>query len=166
MQELTKDHVLKIMEQYDKDPQQLIAILLDIQAASGKNCVEKKWAELFPLFSYGCCERLDHKLSALTGSFPRLRKISCSPYSDLEAMMERLGKDDVICFKPNSCYLSGAKPEMDLLRQELVNACELVQKYGSHLVFNMKTLINLGGEPQRLWQWCDMAEELVQAYFG
>jgi len=46
MQELSKDKVLKIMEQYGNDPQQLIAVLLDIQAASGKNFVEKKWAEL------------------------------------------------------------------------------------------------------------------------
>jgi len=46
MQELTKLKVLKIMENYNNDPQQLIAILLDIQAASGKNFVEQQWAEL------------------------------------------------------------------------------------------------------------------------
>jgi NADH-quinone oxidoreductase subunit E len=46
MRELTKDQVIKIMERYGNDPQQLIAVLLDIQAASGKNCVEKQWADL------------------------------------------------------------------------------------------------------------------------
>ena len=46
MQELTKDHVLNIMKSYGNDPQQLIAVLLDIQAASGKNCVEQQWAVL------------------------------------------------------------------------------------------------------------------------
>ena len=46
MQELTKNHVLKIMEGYGNDPQQLIAVLLDIQAASGRNSVEQEWAEL------------------------------------------------------------------------------------------------------------------------
>jgi NADH-quinone oxidoreductase subunit E len=34
------------MENYGNDPQQLIAILLDIQEASGNNCVERQWAEL------------------------------------------------------------------------------------------------------------------------
>jgi NADH-quinone oxidoreductase subunit E len=34
------------MDKYGNDPQQLIAVLLDIQAASGKNCVEKQWAQL------------------------------------------------------------------------------------------------------------------------
>ena len=44
--ELTEERVLKIMEGYGNDPQQLIAILLDIQAASGKNYVDQQWAEL------------------------------------------------------------------------------------------------------------------------
>jgi NADH-quinone oxidoreductase subunit E len=43
---LTEDAVLKIMEGYGNDPQQLIAILLDIQAASGRNYVDRQWAEL------------------------------------------------------------------------------------------------------------------------
>ena len=43
---LGRDQVLTIMERYENDPQQLIAVLLDIQAASGNNCVEKEWAEL------------------------------------------------------------------------------------------------------------------------
>ena len=46
MQELTNESVLKIMESYGNDPQQLIAVLLDIQTASGKNYVEQRWAEL------------------------------------------------------------------------------------------------------------------------
>ena len=41
-----RNHILKIMERYGNDPQQLIAVLLDIQAESGNNCVEKQWAEL------------------------------------------------------------------------------------------------------------------------
>ena len=46
MPELTESQVLKIMEGYGNDAQQLIAVLLDIQAASGLNCVERRWAEL------------------------------------------------------------------------------------------------------------------------
>ena len=46
MGHLSKDHVLRIIHRYGNDPQQLIAILLDIQSASGIGCVEKQWAEL------------------------------------------------------------------------------------------------------------------------
>ena len=44
--ELTENVVLQIMEGYGNDPQQLIAVLLDIQAASGKNYVDRQWALL------------------------------------------------------------------------------------------------------------------------
>jgi NADH-quinone oxidoreductase subunit E len=46
MNYLTEDCVLKIMEDYGNDPQQLIAVLLDIQTASKESYVEQKWAEL------------------------------------------------------------------------------------------------------------------------
>ena len=46
MNTLTEDHIRKIISGYGNDPQQLIAVLLDIQNASGINCVERKWAEL------------------------------------------------------------------------------------------------------------------------
>ena len=46
MNPLTKDLVLAIIQGYSSDPQQLLAILLDIQAASGKNYIEQQWAEL------------------------------------------------------------------------------------------------------------------------
>jgi len=46
VQELTEKRVLEIMTHYGNDPQQLIAILLDIQAASNRNYVEQRWAEL------------------------------------------------------------------------------------------------------------------------
>lgn len=44
--QLTEGQVLKILEKYDNDPQQLIAVLLDIQAASGANYVDEKWSAL------------------------------------------------------------------------------------------------------------------------
>ena len=44
--ELTEEAVMQIMKGYGNDAQQLIAVLLDIQAASGRNYVDQKWAEL------------------------------------------------------------------------------------------------------------------------
>ena len=46
MQNLSNNQILKIMERYNNDPQQLIAILLDIQSASSSDYIDKEWAEL------------------------------------------------------------------------------------------------------------------------
>jgi NADH-quinone oxidoreductase subunit E len=43
---LNENAVLEILKSYDNDPQQLIAVLLDIQTASGRNYVDKQWAQL------------------------------------------------------------------------------------------------------------------------
>ncbi len=127
---------------------------------------EQKWASLFTLYSYGCCERLDNKLDLLAKSFPKLRKISCSPFSDLESTMEQLGDRYVISFKPNSTYLAHETAGFDYLAREMTTALELSRKYKVNLVFNMKTLISLYGDPTRLWKWCDMAGDLVAKYYG
>jgi len=127
---------------------------------------EKEWAKLFGLYSYGCCEKLDHKLEFLTAAFPNLRKVSSSPFNDLEKTADQLGNKYVISFKPNSAWLAGEKPEIELLRRELINGCRLAEKYGLNLVFNMKTMITLRDDPRRLWNWCDMAMEIVRAHFG
>jgi NADH-quinone oxidoreductase subunit E len=53
---LIEGAVLEILETYGNDPQQIIAVLLDIQSASGRNYVDKQWARLVS-------ERLDVPLS-------------------------------------------------------------------------------------------------------
>lgn len=125
---------------------------------------ESRYAALFGLHAYGCCERLDHKVDGLRRHFPNLRKVSMSPFANLEAGMEKIGSDFVVCFKPNSNYLTGASWDLEPLRQELYKVMALARKYGSHVEIDMKTIITLNGEPQRLWAWCDMAAEVVANY--
>ena len=127
---------------------------------------EMVWARQFKLHSYGCCERLDNKLDLLTAAFPNLRKVTSSPYNNLDITAETLGNRYVICFKPNSNYLAGFTPQYDLLRSEIIHACQLAEKHRLNLVINMKTIVTLNDEPQRLWKWCDMATELIHAHFG
>lgn len=129
---------------------------------------EAQFSELFGLYGYGCCERLDNKLDYLTQSFKNLRKISVSPYSKLEPCLEQLGNKYVACFKPNSNYLvlDNFAEAQSYLTRELENALQLTKKYNNNLVINMKTIIDLHGDPTRLWWWCDMATEMVSKYYG
>ena len=124
---------------------------------------EKRWAEMFGLNYYGCCERLDHKLDELR-ELPKLRKVSMSPYANIEEGMEKMGGDLIVSFKPNSNYLANPVADFDFLKNELIHVCSLARKYKCNVEVMMKTIITLQGEPQRLWQWCDMAREIVADY--
>ena len=46
MPELDEDRVRGILRGFNNDPQQLTAALLDIQEASGRSYVDRRWAEL------------------------------------------------------------------------------------------------------------------------
>lgn len=125
---------------------------------------ERRFADLFGLNYYGCCERLDHKLAELR-TLPRLKKVSMSPYANIEEGMEKMGGTDlIVSFKPNSNYLAVNPAEMSLLRKELIKVCELARKHRCNVEILMKTIITLCGQPQRLWEWCDMAMEVVNEY--
>lgn len=129
--------------------------------------VERRFAALFSEIYFGCCERLDNKVERLKKQIPNVRKISMSPFCNVENGMEKLaGTNTVFSFKPNSNYLAEAEPNMEKLQAELENVCRLSIKYNVQVEILMKTLITLRGEPQRLWNWCSMAVKVIDGYFG
>lgn len=125
---------------------------------------EVKWTSLFDRVYYGCCERLDNKIGDLKETFPNLAKISVSPYADLEAAMEKIGSDFVVSFKPNSNYLAVDPWNKELLKEELIRVCSLARKYNCHVEILMKTIISLADHPESLWEWTEMATDIVSHY--
>ncbi len=127
---------------------------------------EREFANLFFETYYGCCERLDNKVDLLKREFPNLRKISMSPYCNIENGMEKLGgTKTVFSFKPNSNYLAGDEEDMNFLKDELTQVCELAIKHNCQVEILMKTIITLRGDPKRLWRWCDMATQIIDSFF-
>ena len=110
---------------------------------------EIPYLEMFGLTYYGCCECLDNKFDVLR-QIPNLRKISSSPFTNLEKAMEAIGRDYVVSFKPNSVLLATDTWDQEASRTELINACKLAEKYGCSIEIVMKTMITLQGQPQRL----------------
>ena len=64
---------------------------------------EKKIADRFGLSAYGCCEPIEDKLEYIK-SFETLRRISVSPWADIQKCSDRMGKDYVYSWKPNPSY--------------------------------------------------------------
>jgi hypothetical protein len=124
---------------------------------------EKPWAENFGLMYNGCCERLDHKLHYVL-EIPNIHKISCSPFTNREAFMEQLGNKAVVSFKADSVLLSHPDWTIKESRDELIDICRLARKYGCSVEVLMKTLININGDPKRLWAWSEMARDVLSNY--
>lgn len=72
---------------------------------------EKKVADRFGLTAYGCCEPADNKLDYIF-RFDTMRRISVSPWADVEKCSAGIGQKAVYSWKPNpSLYLSNYLPD-------------------------------------------------------
>jgi len=117
---------------------------------------ERRWLERFGLTYYGCCEPLHHKVGILR-SIPNLRKISMSPWADLDRAAEEVGDSYVISYKPNPAVLAVDEWNPDFARKELRKALEKTKGCAVEVI--MKDISTVRYEPRRLWEWAQIAAE-------
>ena len=120
---------------------------------------ERRWLERFGLTYYGCCEPLDKKIDILR-KIPNLRKISASPWNDMERMAEQIAADYVFSFKPSPAILARDHWDPDLAREELVNTLKIALRHKCNVEIIMKDISTVHYQPQRLWEWTKMATEI------
>ncbi|MCL2517862.1 MAG: hypothetical protein FWF15_04805 [Oscillospiraceae bacterium] len=121
---------------------------------------QQKWYARFGLGYYGCCEPLDWKIGVI-GKIPNVRKISMSPWVNLERGSEAMNGRYVFSNKPNPAFLANDVAwDADLVRRELQAACDAAAKYGNPCELILKDVSTVGNKPQRLWEWAKIAGEI------
>jgi len=122
---------------------------------------EKRWLENFGLNYYGCCEPLHNKVEILE-DIPNLRKISMSMWADVEKMIQKAGKKYVLSYKPNPAVLAKDHWNPAEARKELETVLEKTQGYALEII--MKDISTLRYQPQRLWEWAEIAMNIVENF--
>jgi hypothetical protein len=112
--------------------------------------------ERFGLNCYGCCEPLDNRWHILK-RFPRLRRISVSPWADAEKMAQNLGADYIYSYKPSPADLARENIDADRIRAELRNVLEITK--GCRMEVIMKDNHTLANTPANAVRWCKIARE-------
>jgi len=120
---------------------------------------ERRWLERFGLTYYGCCEPLDRKVTMLS-QVPNLRKLSMSPWVDLERAVAAVGRRYVISRKPNPAILAADGWDLARVRRDLDE--ELAIMAGCPVEIILKDISTVRYRPQRLWEWARMAHEAVR----
>jgi hypothetical protein len=124
---------------------------------------ERRWLERFGLTYYGCCEPL-HKKIDLLRSIPNLRKISMSPWADLEKAAAQVHGDYVLSIKPSPAILARDNWHPNLAREELEAKLKIAKAHHCQAEVIMKDISTVRYEPQRLWEWAKIASEVTQKY--
>lgn len=121
------------------------------------------WLERWGLNYYGCCEPLDFKLDILR-RIPRLRKISMNYRIQLRRAVGAVGTDYVFSYKPNPAPLAEDRWRPEVAGNELRQVLEMTR--GMHVEIILKDISTVRYQPQRLWEWQQMAMELVNESAG
>ena len=119
-------------------------------------------AQHFGGIYYGCCDRLDDRLD-IVKAIPNIRKISCSPWSDIDAFAESIGPKLTMSVKPNPAMLAGTSIDYGLIEKDLRRTTEAARRNNVNLEIILKDISTINYEPKRLAKWNDIAMGVVSA---
>ncbi len=121
----------------------------------------KKAMEPFGLVYYGCCEPLDRKIKILE-EIPHLRKISISPWADVNVAAEVIGNRYVASVKPNPAFVAGPNPDFDVIRKDLENSIRACRKNNTPFELVLKDISTVSYRPDTLVKWEQLAMSLAK----
>jgi hypothetical protein len=121
---------------------------------------EMRWLEKWGLTYYGCCEPLDTKLDIMR-RIPNLRKISVSPWADLNTIVREVGDKYVLSIKPSPAIFAADNWDPQYARTVLENLIKKTQGI-SHVELIMKDISTVGYHPENLWEWEKIAMDVVE----
>jgi hypothetical protein len=119
---------------------------------------EQEWLKKFGLTYYGCCEPLHDRIRELR-TIPNLRKVSLSPWADVRTAAGEIGRDYVISLKPNPSLLATPSWHPEQVRAELET--RLAAAKGCNVEIVLNSISTVQRQPQRLWQWMQVASEVA-----
>lgn len=115
--------------------------------------------ERFGLVSYGCCEAMNGRWH-IVSRIPRLRRVSVSPWANVEDMADKLGDKYVYAMKPTPADLALPRIDEGYLRNKLREAIRATKNCRVEII--MKDNHTIGCNPLNVIRWCKIAMEEAQ----
>jgi hypothetical protein len=119
------------------------------------------WYKRFGLGYYGCCEPLHLKID-IVRRLPNVRKISISPWADVEVATAAIAGDYVVSRKPSPALLAPDTWNPGNVEADLKDTLDKCRRHGCPVEFILKDISTVRYQPQRLWEWARIASRLVR----
>ena len=100
--------------------------------------------------------------SHLVRRIPNVRKISMSPWADVEVGAAAIGGDYVFSWKPNPALLAADGWDVESIEREMRRVVKVCEQAGCPLEITLKDISTVRYQPQRLWEWADIAMKVVR----
>lgn len=121
---------------------------------------ERQLLEPFGLNGYGCCEDLAQKLDDVF-TIPNIRRISISPFSDVDRCAPQMKGDYIFSWKPRPHHLVGRFDE-GMIRDYIRHTIEVAGEHGCVLEMILKDTHTCEHHPERFDMWSKIAREEVE----
>ena len=125
---------------------------------------ERRLLEAFGLTGYGCCEDLTRKLDDVL-SIPHLRRISISPFANVDLCASRLKGSYIFSWKPRPSDLVGDLDEQRI-RSYIRHTIEVAAAHGCVLEMILKDTHTCENHPERFDRWTQIARQEVNRVYG
>lgn len=121
---------------------------------------EKQLLAPFGLNGYGCCEDLSRKLDRVF-RIPHIRRISISPFADVDRSAEQLKGNYIFSWKPHPSHLVGDyAPER--IRSYIRHTVEVAKAHGCVLEMILKDTHTCENRPERFDEWARIARRIIE----
>lgn len=119
---------------------------------------EKRLLSAFGLNGYGCCDDFNQKFD-LVMEIPHIRRVSVSPFCNVQIAAEKIGKKAIVSWKPQPSHLVGEFNE-ELIRQELRAGLAATQDCTVEII--LKDTHTCENHPERFDQWTRICREEIE----
>ncbi len=123
---------------------------------------QKEMLKPFGLSYYGCCEALDKRIDVIR-QLPNLRKISISPWADVNVAADAIGKDYVLSAKPNPAFVAGDF-DKKILTREITTILDACYRNGCSCDIVLKDISTVGHKAKNLTLWEQTVMDIVKSY--
>ena len=112
---------------------------------------------------YGCCEPLDKKMD-IVEKIPNLRKVSVTPWADVNVAAEAINGWYVLSSKPNPASVAVPKLDTENLRKEIGTILDACKRNNCSCDIVLKDISTCCGRPENIFEWEKTVMEMVRNY--
>lgn len=111
----------------------------------------------FGLVGYGCCEPYTRKFGMLK-KLPNLRRVSVSPWCDVEVAADELKDRYIYSWKPSPSMLVGHF-DTDAIRRDIRHTLDIAKDCVLEII--LKDTMTVENKPERIEKWLQIAREEI-----
>lgn len=124
----------------------------------------KRLFERCGLAYYGCCEPLDNKIDNLR-QYENLRRISITPWADVNVAAEKIGNDYICSYKSNPSLVSQKKFDPNPVIEETERVIKACQRNNTPVEFILKDISTVNNNPKHLKEWVETVNNVIDRYY-